>query len=84
MSVQQKTEVSAVGACIESELKNYESMLEGEQATGIHRLVMDQAERAVISYALRRAAGNQSQAACMLGISRGTLRKKLREFGLGS
>jgi len=78
----QQTEVSAVGACIEAELQNYEVLLEGQRATGIHRLVMDQAERAVINYALRRADGNQSQAACMLGISRGTLRKKLREYDL--
>lgn len=74
--------VSAVSACIESELANYEALLDGEQATDIHRLVMDQAERAVIGYALRRVQGNQSQAACMLGISRGTLRKKLREYQL--
>lgn len=79
----QQLEVSAVSACIEAELENYEILLEGQQATGIHRLVMDQAERAVINYALRRVQGNQSQAACMLGISRGTLRKKLREYGLG-
>lgn len=82
MSAQQP-EVSAVSACIEAELKNYENLLEGQEATGIHRLVMDQAERAVINYALRRVRGNQSQAACMLGISRGTLRKKLREYDLG-
>ena len=29
-------------------------------------------------------AGNQSQAAVILGINRGTLRKKLREFGLSA
>ena len=34
--------------------------------------------RAVLDY----AQGNQSQAAGILGINRGTLRKKLREFGL--
>ncbi|MGB0865037.1 MAG: helix-turn-helix domain-containing protein [Granulosicoccaceae bacterium] len=79
----QQLEVSAVSACIESELENYEALLEGQQATDIHRLVMDQAERAVINYALRRVQGNQSQAACMLGISRGTLRKKVREYELG-
>ena len=32
--------------------------------------------------ALNYAQGNQSQAAGILGINRGTLRKKLREFGL--
>jgi Fis family transcriptional regulator len=31
---------------------------------------------------LHYAAGNQSRAADILGINRGTLRKKLRQFGL--
>jgi DNA-binding protein Fis len=30
------------------------------------------------------ASGNQSQAAVILGITRGTLRKKLRQFGLSA
>ncbi len=77
---QQKTKVSAVCACIEAELQNYETLMEGECATDLHRMVMDQAEQAVINYALRRSEGNQSQAACMLGISRGTLRKKIRLY----
>jgi len=36
--------------------------------------------RAVLDY----SGGNQSQAALILGITRATLRKKLREFGLSA
>ena len=36
--------------------------------------------RAVLTY----THGNQSEAAEILGINRGTLRKKLREYGLAS
>jgi len=79
---EQQANVSAVGACIESELRQVESLLDGGFATGMHRLVMDQAEQAVIKYALGRVSGNQSQAANILGISRGTLRKKMHAFDL--
>lgn len=78
----QQPQVSTLVACIESELRNYEVLLEGQPATGIYRLVVGQAECAVITYALKRSEGNQSQAATMLGMNRGTLRKKLREYGL--
>ena len=37
---------------------------------------------AVVCEALDRAGGNQSQAAGILGINRGTLRKKLKTYSL--
>lgn len=39
-------------------------------------------ERAVLQVALERTAGNQTRAADMLGITRGTLRKKLQAHQL--
>jgi two-component system response regulator AtoC len=39
-------------------------------------------ERARIIYALERCAGSQSQAARMLGVSRGTLIARIKEYGL--
>jgi len=36
--------------------------------------------RAVLDY----SAGNQCRAAAILGINRGTLRKKMRQFGLSA
>jgi len=39
-------------------------------------------EKRFIKRVLDRVEGNQSRAAGILGINRGTLRKKLRQFGL--
>jgi two-component system, NtrC family, response regulator AtoC len=45
-------------------------------------LVLDDVERKLIREALERAAGNQSKAARLLGISRDTLRYRLRKHGI--
>ncbi len=45
-------------------------------------LVLDQVERKLIAEAMERASGNQSRAARLLGISRDTLRYRLKKHGL--
>jgi two-component system, NtrC family, response regulator AtoC len=47
-------------------------------------LSLEAVERAVLVGALEKAAGNQSAAARLLGISRDTLRYRMEKFGLGS
>ncbi len=46
-------------------------------------LVLDDVERKLIGDALERSSGNQSRAARLLGISRDTLRYRLKKHGLG-
>ncbi|HVP68206.1 MAG TPA: sigma-54 dependent transcriptional regulator [Anaeromyxobacteraceae bacterium] len=46
-------------------------------------LVLEDVERKLIREALERANGNQSQAARLLGISRDTLRYRLKKHGMG-
>jgi len=85
MSSVMKTPVSggsAVEHCIVSELEKYFQALGSERPTGVHRMVMHQAERAVIQYVMDQSEGNQSLASEVLGISRGTLRRKLRELNV--
>jgi DNA-binding NtrC family response regulator len=45
---------------------------------------LDQYEQAIIKEALRRANGNKSQAARMLGLTRNALRYRLSQMGLES
>jgi Fis family transcriptional regulator len=66
----------------ETALHAYFEKLNGHRPARLYDLVLREVEeplfRAVMSY----ADGNQSRAAEILGINRGTLRKKLKEYGL--
>jgi Fis family transcriptional regulator len=44
---------------------------------------MREVEEPLFKVVMNRVKGNQSRAATILGINRGTLRKKLKEFGIG-
>jgi len=46
-------------------------------------LVLDEVERKLIVEAMERAGGNQSRAARLLGVSRDTLRYRLKKYGIG-
>ena len=63
--------------CVDSELRAYFELLDGEQPRDLYRLVTNQADRALIKFVLEICNGNQSKAAIYLGVSRGTLRTKL-------
>ncbi len=55
----------------------------GDSATGdLYRLVIDEVEAPMLASVLTHFEGNQSRAAQALGMSRATLRKKLRHFSL--
>jgi DNA-binding NtrC family response regulator len=45
-------------------------------------VTLDEFERSIIREALRRAAGNKSQAARLLGLTRNALRYRLSQMGM--
>ena len=63
-------------------LQRYLATLGGHDPDGLYALVMGEVEPAMFATVLDHAHGNQSRAASMLGLNRGTLRRKLREYGL--
>ena len=54
----------------------------GAGRTGIYARVLERVERALLVRVLAHTGGNQSRAAELLGITRGSLRFKLRSLGL--
>jgi Fis family transcriptional regulator len=65
----------------EDALQKYFESLNGHRPAALYDLVMREVEEPLFRAVMDYAEGNQSRAAVILGINRGTLRKKLREFG---
>lgn len=68
--------------CVRSVLTNYINDLEGHSVDDLYQLVLTEVEAPLFETVLGHTRGNQSKAAQMLGINRGTLRKKLKQYNL--
>jgi Fis family transcriptional regulator len=66
----------------EDALRNYFASLNGDRPGDLYDLVLGEVERPLFKAVMDYTDGNQSQAAGILGINRGTLRKKLRTYSL--
>ncbi len=66
----------------EEALQQYFKTLNGDRPGELYDLVMGEIEEPLFKAVMDYTAGNQSQAAGILGINRGTLRKKLRTYSL--
>lgn len=63
-------------------LRTYFATLNGHRPVDLHQLVMGQVEKPLLERVLVYTNGNQSAAAEILGLNRGTLRKKLQTYDL--
>lgn len=66
----------------EEALNQYFDNLNGDRPGDLYDLVIGEVERPLFKVVMDYTQGNQSQAAGILGINRGTLRKKLRTYSL--
>ncbi|MGI9222520.1 MAG: helix-turn-helix domain-containing protein [Woeseiaceae bacterium] len=66
----------------EDALEIYFENLNGDRPGDLYDLVIGEVERPLFKAVLDYTHGNQSQAAGILGLNRGTLRKKLRYYSL--
>lgn len=68
--------------CVEQAMKNYFTHLEGQSVTGVYDMVLSEVEAALFESVMDYTRGNQTTAAILLGVNRGTLRKKLKQYRL--
>ncbi len=66
----------------EEALDTYFSALNGDRPGDLYDLVLGEVELPLFKAVMDYTSGNQSQAAGILGINRGTLRKKLKTYSL--
>ncbi len=67
---------------VSQSVEQYFKNLDGAPAGNLYNLVLDEVEEPLLKAVLAYTKGNQSKAAIILGLSRGTLRKKMKKFGL--
>ena len=60
----------------------YFDSLQGEKPAQVYNLVLGEIELALIEATLKFTNNNQSQASIILGLNRGTFRKKMAFYGL--
>jgi Fis family transcriptional regulator len=68
--------------CVRDALTRYLRQLEGYDACDLFELVMSEVEAPLLESVMEHTRGNVTRAATILGINRGTLRKKLRQYNL--
>ncbi len=66
----------------EEALDEYFTSLNGDRPGDLYDLVMGEVEEPLFRAVMSFTQGNQSQAAGILGINRGTLRKKLKSYSI--
>lgn len=67
---------------VELAVSNYFQHLEGQDVTDVYNMVMSEVETPLLEVVMKYTRHNQTKAAQVLGLNRGTLRKKLKQYGL--
>jgi len=75
-------EISQLSHAVKHSIRRYLYELDGTQPSDLYDLVLRQVEQPLFEVILEHTKGNQSRAAELLGLNRGTLRKKLRSYSL--
>lgn len=68
--------------CVEKAVNNYFQHLDGQEVTDVYAMVLAEVEAPMLEVVMKYTRHNQTKAAHVLGLNRGTLRKKLKQYGL--
>ena len=72
----------SLAVSVEKAVKEYLKTMDDQQVTDLYELVIREIEAPLLESVLQFTDNNQSQTAIILGLNRGTLRKKLRKYRL--
>lgn len=81
-SIQTQAESSPLRTQAKIAISNYLSQLNGNDVDDMYDLVLSEIETPMLEEVMKYTRGNQTRAANLLGINRGTLRKKLKKYGM--
>lgn len=63
-------------------VRHYLKELDGQMATDVYEMVLAEIEAPLLEEIMAYTRNNQTKASIMLGLNRGTLRKKLKQYKL--
>ena len=67
---------------VSNSLRLYLNQLSGHEPEELYKMFIEEVERPLLESVMQYCNGNQTKAAKYLGLNRGTLRKKLKMYGL--
>ena len=67
---------------VEQALQNYFDQLDGQEVDGVYDMVLAEVEIPLLETVMKYTRDNQTKASAVLGLNRGTLRKKLKQYGM--
>ena len=78
----QATEASNLRAAVTASVRKYLAELDGQISTDVYQMVLAEMEAPLLEEIMAYTRNNQTKASIMLGLNRGTLRKKLKQYDL--
>ena len=81
-NTQDSNDALSLQESVNQSLQQYITTLDGQTPANLYSLVLAEVEKPLLEMVLKLTNGNQSKAAIILGISRGTLRKKMAIYDL--
>lgn len=82
LAVAPENKHAPLSECVEIALNDYFKQLDGHPAANLYEMLLAEVEAPLFKATLEHTQGNQCRAAEILGLNRGTLRKKLKLYGL--
>ncbi len=82
VTAQDKIKQKPLRDSVKTSVKNYLSQLGDQEVDDLYDMVLVEIEQPLLDMVMQHTRGNQTKAANMMGINRGTLRKKLKRYGM--
>ncbi len=81
-ALQQENQTQSLRACVETTMENYFHHLDGQPVTDVYDMLLAEVEAPMLEVVMKHTRQNQTKASELLGLNRGTLRKKLKRYSL--
>lgn len=75
-------QVQSLRESVSTAVRSYLDELDGQLSTDVYQMVLAEVEAPLLEEIMAYTRNNQTKASIMLGLNRGTLRKKLKQYKL--